>query len=168
MVRVHIHNTKHITISNTYIPHPDSTSTHSKTAGMDIQHIQHITNIPHSCLTGDVNAHYTLWHSYNDDRRGQLIADAISKSDYITINKNSPTSVPNTTLQHTSSPDITTVSNTLYNRTSWTTQHALSSYHLSIIAIINIRHDLQTTIKPTTIYKLQESRLDTIYRRHIV
>ena len=37
--------------------------------------------------------------------------------------------MPNTTLQQTSPPYITTVSNTLYNRTSWTTQHALSSDH---------------------------------------
>ena len=56
--------------------------------------------------------------------------------------------VPNTTLQQTSSPDITTVSNTLYNRTSWTTQHALSSDHLPIITTINIRHD----------YRLQQNR----------
>ena len=56
--------------------------------------------------------------------------------------------MPNTTLQQTSSPDITTVSNTLYNRTSWTTQHALSSDHLPIITTINIRHD----------YRLQQNR----------
>ena len=47
--------------------------------------------------------------------------------------------MPNTILQQTSSPDITTVSNTLYNRTSWTTQHALSADHLPIITTINIR-----------------------------
>ena len=56
--------------------------------------------------------------------------------------------MPNTTLQQTSSPDITTVSNTFYNRTSWTTQHALSSDHLPIITTINIRHD----------YRLQQNR----------
>ena len=56
--------------------------------------------------------------------------------------------MPNTTLQQTSSPDITTVYNTLYNRTSWTTQHALSSDHLPIITTINIRHD----------YRLQQNR----------
>ena len=131
MVKVHINNTKHITIANIYIPPRDTTSTHYKTADTDIQHcIQYITNIPHSVLTGDVNAHSTLWHSYTDDHRGQLIADVISNSDHITLNTNTPTRVPNTTLQQTSSPDITTVSNTLYNRTSWTTQHALSSDHL--------------------------------------
>ena len=54
----------------------------------------------------------------------------------------------NTTLQQTSSPDITTVSNTLYNGTSWTTQHALSSDHLPIVTTINIRHD----------YRLQQNR----------
>ena len=55
---------------------------------------------------------------------------------------------PNTTLQQKPSTDMTTVSNTLYNRTSWTTQHALSSDHLPIITTINIRHD----------YRLQQNR----------
>ena len=117
MVKVHINNTKHITIANIYIPPRDTTSTHYKTADTDIQHcIQYIPNIPHSVLTGDVNAHFTLWHSYTDDHRGQLIADVISNSDHITLN-NTPTRVPNTTLQQTSSLDITRVSNTLYDRT---------------------------------------------------
>ena len=53
-----------------YIPQRDSTPTHYKTADTDIQHcIQYITNIPHSVLTGDVNAHSTLLHSYTDDQR---------------------------------------------------------------------------------------------------
>ena len=50
--------------------------------------------------------------------------------------------------RHTTTNIITTVSNTLYNRTSWTTQHALSSDHLPIITTINIRHD----------YRLQQNR----------
>ena len=76
------------------------------------------------------------------------MADVIGNSDHITLNTNTPTRVPNTTLQRASSPDITTVSNTLYNRTSWTTRHALSSDHLPIISTINIRHD----------YRLQQGR----------
>ena len=84
------------------------------------------------------------------------------------INTNTPTRVPNTTLQQTLSQDITTVSNPLYNRTSWTTHHALSSDHLPIITTINIRHDYRTTTEPTDPYQLQESRLDTIYRKHRV
>ena len=71
MVKVHLNNTKHITIANVYnIPPRDSTSTHYKTADKDIQHcIQHITTIPHSVLTGDVNAHSSPWHSYTDDHQ---------------------------------------------------------------------------------------------------
>ena len=92
MVMAHINNTKHITIANIYIPPRDTTSTHYKTADTDIQHcIQYITNIPHSVLTGDVNAHSTLWHSYTDDHIGQLISDVISNSDHITLNTNTPT-----------------------------------------------------------------------------
>ena len=124
MVKVHINYTKHITNANIDIPPRNSTSTHYKRADTDIQHcIQYITNIPHSVLTGDVNAHSTLWPSYTDDHRGQLIADVINNSDHITLNRNTPTRVLDTSLQQTSSPDITTVSNTLYKRTSWTTQH---------------------------------------------
>ena len=67
-------------------------------------------------------------------------------------NTNTPTRVPSITLQQPSSPDITTVSNTFYNRTSWTTQHALSSDHLPIITTINIRHD----------YRLQQNRRTSI------
>ena len=79
------------------------------------------------------------------DHRGQLITDVISNADHITLNT---TRVLNTTLQQTSSPDIITVYNALYNRTSWTTQHTLSSDHLPIITTINIRHD----------YRLQQNR----------
>ena len=156
MVKVHLNNTKHITIANVYIPPRDSTSTHHKTADKDIQHcIQHITTIPHSVLTGDVNAHSSLWHSYTDDHRGQLIAEVISNSDHISLNTDTPTRVPNTAFQQTSSSDITTVSNTLYNRTSWQTHHALSSDHLPIMTTINIRHNfrLQTYRRTFTNYK---------------
>ena len=75
MVKVRINNTKHITIANIYIPPRDSTSTHYKTVDTDILHI---TNIPQSDLTGDVNAHSILLYSYTDDNRAQLIADGIS------------------------------------------------------------------------------------------
>ena len=81
----------------------------------------------------------------------------ISNSDHITLNTNTPTRVPNTTLQQTSSPDITTVSNTLYNRTSWTTQHALSSDHLPIITTINIRHDYTLQQNRRTFTKYQKA-----------
>ena len=51
--------------------------------------------------------------------------------------------------------DITTVSNTLYNRISWITHHVLSSDHLPIITKISIRHDysLQQNRQTSTNYK---------------
>ena len=94
----------------------------------DIQHcIHHITNILHSVLTGDVNAHSHFWHPYTDEPIVQLIADVISNSDHITLN--------------------TPVSNTLYNRTSWATQRAPTHHHDNRLQQ-NIEH-LQTTRKPT-------------------
>ena len=92
----------------------------------------HITNIPHSAIIGNVNAHSTLRHSYTGDHRGQLIATT-----HTTLNTDTPTRVPNTTLQQTYSPDITTLSNTLYNRTSWTSQHALSSTIINKLITLN-------------------------------
>ena len=51
---------KIMTIANIYIPPRDSISPHYKTADTAIQHcLQHITNIPHSVLTGDVKTHST-------------------------------------------------------------------------------------------------------------
>ena len=87
MVKVHINNNKHIIIATICISPRDSTSTHYKSADTDIHPcIQHTTNISHTVLTGDVNVHSTLWHSYTDDHRGQLIADVISNSHHITLN----------------------------------------------------------------------------------
>ena len=76
----------------------------------------------------------------------------LSNSDHIILNTNTPTRVANTTQQQTSPPDITTVSNTQYNRIS---QHVLSSEHLPIITTINIQHDyrLQLNRQTFTNYK---------------
>ena len=133
MVMVHINNTKHSTIANIYIPPRDTTSTHYKTADTDIQHcIQYITNIPHSVFTSDVNAHSTLWHSYTDDHRGQLIADVISNSDHITLNTNTPTRVPNTTLYRLQQ-NRWTVTN--YKKADWTqfTEYTESAFSQTTI-----------------------------------
>ena len=64
---------------------------------MNIQHcIQHITNIPHSDLTGDINAHSTQWYSYTDDHKGQLIVGVISNSEHIPLNTKTPIRLSNT------------------------------------------------------------------------
>ena len=143
---------------NLYIPPRDSSSTHYKRADTDMQYCKHyITNIPHSILTGYLNVHSTLWHSYTDYHKGQLIVDVISNLVNITQNTNRPTIVPNTTQHQTSSPYSTTVSNTLYNRTSRTTQHTLSSDHLPIITTINIRHDYRLQQNQRTFTNYEQS-----------
>ena len=146
MVKVHTSNTKHITITNIYIPPRDSTSTHYKTADKNIQHCIHrITNIPHTVLTGDVNAHSTLWHSYTDDHRCQLIADVISNSDHITLNTNTPTRVPNQTkprcLTHYTNGHRGQL-NTHYHQTTYPSSPQLT-------------YDMTT--QPTDIHQLQEN-----------
>ena len=99
--------------------------------------------------------HTSLFSTYTDDHIGQLIKNVISNSDHITLNTDTLTRVPNTTLEQTSSPDIITVSHTLYNRPLWTIEHALSSDHLPIITTINIRYDyrLQQNQRTITNYK---------------
>ena len=149
LIKIHIGKTKDITVTNTYFPPRDTTSSHYNTVDTDIAYCKrHVTNIPDSILTGDVNAHSTLWYSHIDDHRGQLISYIIINSEHIILNNNTPTRVPNTTLQQVTSPDITTISTTLYNRTTWHTIQALNSDHLPIITTINTR----------TKYKLQQNR----------
>ena len=94
-----------------------------------------------------MNTHSSLWYSHTDDHRGQLISNIISNSEHITLNTDTPTRVPHTTLQQAISPDITTIFTTLYNRTIWHTIHALNSDHLPIM----------TTINTGTNYKLQHN-----------
>ena len=152
MVKVHINNTKHITIANIYITHRDSTYTHYKTADTDLQHcIQYITNIPRSVLTGYVNAHSTLWHSYTDDHSGLLIADVISNSDHITLNTNTPTRVPNITLQQTSSPRCLTHCTTGH-RGQLNTNYHQTTYPSSPQSTYDMTADYNKTdgLSPTT------------------
>ena len=63
---------KYITVAITYFPPRDTMSPHYNTVDTDIAYcIRHVTNIPDSILTGDVNAHSTLWYSHTDDHRDQ-------------------------------------------------------------------------------------------------
>ena len=84
LIKIHIGKTKHITVGNTYFPPRDTASPHYNTVDTDIAYcIRHVTNIPDSILTCDVNAHSTLWYSHTDDHRAQLISDIISNSEHI-------------------------------------------------------------------------------------
>ena len=69
------------------------------------------------------------------------MADVICDSDNIALDTGASVMVLGTTLRQTSSPDVTTVSGTLYDWTSWTTRHTLSSGHLPIVTTVDMRHD---------------------------
>ena len=117
LIKIDIGKTKDITVANAHFPPRDTTSPHYNTVDTDIAYyIRHVTNIPHSILTGDVNADSTLWYSHTDDHRGHLISDIISNLEHITLNTDTPTRVPHTTLQQATSQDITTISTTLYTQ----------------------------------------------------
>ena len=63
---------------------------------------------------------------------------------------------PNNAHQRPTSPDITTISSSLYNRTTWKTIHALNSDHLPIL--LTIQTDNKNTIQ-------QNRRSYTNYRK---
>ena len=112
--------------------------------------IQYITNIPNSIITIT-----TLWHSYTDDHRGELISETLSNSNHITLNTDTPTRVPNNAPQQPTSPDITTISSSLYNRMTWKTIHALNSDHLPILLTIQTdnKHTIQQNRRSYTNYR---------------
>ena len=78
-------------------------------------------------------------------RQQQLISETLSNSNHITLNTDTPTRVPNNAHQQPTSPDITTISSSLYNRTTWKTIHALNSDHLPIL--LTIQTDNKHTIQ---------------------
>ena len=127
MVKVHINNTKHITIANIYIPPRGGRSAHYRTSDMYIRHcMQYVTDMLHSVRAEDAVAHSTLWHSYTDDHRGQLVTDVISNSVHMALNADMPTRIPGTTLQ---------------KHLHQTTQHTLSSGPMPAIAAVDVRYD---------------------------
>ena len=75
-----------------------------------------------------------------------LIADIIANSTQIILNANTPTRIPPHANQQPTSPDITTITNTLKRNTDWTTMQALSSDHLPNLI----------TYKTKTNYKIQQ------------
>ena len=74
---------------------------------------------------------------------------------YIMLNTDTPTRVSNHAHQQPTSPDITTISSSLYNRTSWTTIHALNSDHLPILITIQTdnKHTIQHNRRSYTNYR---------------
>ena len=149
IIQLHITHTKIYTIANIYISPRNTTSPDHATCDADITScIQYITNLPNSIISGDINAHSPIWHSHTTDHRGDLIADLLGNSDHITLNTNTHTRLPFAANQRPTSPDITSITTNLYNRTHWETLNALNSDHLPILTTINTR----------TNFRLQQNR----------
>ena len=149
IIQLHIANNKIYTIANIYIPPRNTTSPDHATCDADITScIQCITNLPNSIISGDINAHSPIWHSHTTDHRGDLIADLLGNSDHITLNTYTHTRLPFAANQQPTSPDITSITTNLYNRTHWETLNALNSDHLPILTTINTR----------TNFRLQQNR----------
>ena len=129
-IKIHLANHKHLNIFNIYIPPRDTTNPDHSNSQEDITNcMTHILNTNNTILTGDFNAHHTLWHSPTTDNRGTLIADLINSSNQIVLNTNTPTRIPTNRNQQATSPDISTASNTIYNNITWLTLNALNSDH---------------------------------------
>ena len=125
----------------------------------------HILNTNNTILTGDFNAHHTLWHSPTTDNRGTLIADLINSSNQIVLNTNTPTRIPTNCNHQATSPDISTASNTIYSNITWSTLNALNSDHNPIKISYNTKTKFWL-IQQTQLHQLQKSRLARIYQQH--
>ena len=114
------------------------------------------TTTNNTILTGDFNAHHTLWHSPTTDNIGTLIADLINSSNKIVLNTNTPTRIPTNRNHQATSPDISTASNTIYNNITWSTLNALNSDHNPI----KISYNTKTKFR-----LIQHRRSYTNYRK---
>ena len=156
-IKIHLANHKHLNIFNIYIPPGDTTNPDHSNSQEDITNcMTHILNTNNTILTGDFNAHHTLWHSPTTDNRGTLIADLINSSNQIVLNTNTPTRIPTNRNHQTTSPDISTASNTIYNNITWSTLNALNSDHNPI----KISYNTKTKFR-----LIQHRRSYTNYRK---
>ena len=156
-IKIHLANHKHLNIFNIYIPPRDTTNPDHSNSQEDITNcMTHILNTNNTILTGDFNAHHTLWHSPTTDNRGTLIADLINSSNQIVLNTNTPTRIPTNRNHQATSPDISTASNTIYNNITWSTLNALNSDHNPI----KISYNTKTKFR-----LIQHRRSYTNYRK---
>ena len=116
--KIHLNKSKHIYTTNIYIPPRDTTREDHPTEDQDITNtFTHLTQLKNNIGTGDINAHSQIWYSPYNNHRGDLIADIIQSSNYITLNTNTPTRLPVGSHQQPTSPDITAIDSSLYGQT---------------------------------------------------
>ena len=148
-IKIHLSQNKSLHICNIYIPPRDPNNPNHPTEDTDITNtITYLTSLPNSIIAGDINAHSDTWHSPISDHRGSLIENILQNSDHIILNENTPTRVPTHINQQSTSPDITTATDTLHRHITWNTAKALPSDHLPIIIVLNTK----------TKFRLQQNR----------
>ena len=139
-ITLHLSLKKNLNISNLYIPPRDSTQlSQTDEDTLTTKCFDLLTSSPDSIITGDINAHSSLWFSPLSDHRGYHIEDLITNSNHLILNTNCPTRVPFNTNQQSTSPDITAISSDLFPRATWETFHGFSSDHLPILTHINTK-----------------------------
>jgi hypothetical protein len=140
LVKLHFNKDKFLHIANLYIHPRDAQHPHNSTIDSDIKKcVEFVTKHKNAMLTGDINAHSTLWFSKNTDKRGELITNLLSDSDQVILNLNCSTRQPSTASQQPTSPDITTIASNLSHYATWEILHALSSDHLPIKITLNTK-----------------------------
>jgi hypothetical protein len=150
-VRIHLSNNKTLDIINLYIPPRDTRDPNHANSDNDITTcMTYILNRDRTILTGDINAHHPLWYSPMTDHRGTLIADLINNSTQLTLNTNTPTRIPTAQNQRPTSPDITTVTDSIYRHAHWTTLDALNSDHKPILTRLNTKTNFRLTQNRTS------------------
>ena len=104
--------------------------------------IEHLLTTQDSLILGDFIAHHPSWYSGSTDTRGRKMVDSINGSDHGILNWDTPTRGPHNA--EPSSPDVTLASASLITSCSWQTMSTLSSDHLPILIILQMK----TTTKP--------------------
>ena len=116
--------------------------------------IEHLLTTPDTLILGDVNAHHPSWYSRSTDTRGRKMADSINGSDYGILNWVSPTRVP---------PNVTLAS--LITSCSWQTLSTLSSDHLPVLIILQMKTPSNPGLRRTYV-NLKKANWDR-YRQEV-
>jgi len=98
-------------------------------------------------IVGDMNARNQLWGAETDDRRGQLIEDAIANHNYVVLNTGQGTR--QSTSGSMSHIDVSLASRQLAAKCRWTTlNNTMGSDHIPIVVTTSARPDQELAALP--------------------
>lgn len=100
-------------------------------------------------LTGDFNAHNSLWGSNKNDINGKTIEQFLDNHDLVLLNDGSPTRLDPHTGQG-SCLDLTIVSSQIAHKMHWSvTNHNFGSDHFVILCTLNLQHNTPQNVSNT-------------------